>query len=119
MTISVSASPSPRVYFKDSQSRENLTTKHENRTPPTPLHPHTPTPFFKLAVHERLYTTKHENFSLRVPASPSPRVYFQDRSSAVTLAASFCNLFSFLSIDIFSKLLGVRLCDTQALISSQ
>jgi hypothetical protein len=36
---------------------------------------------FKLAVHERLYTTKHENFSLRVTASPRPRVHFQVRRS--------------------------------------
>jgi hypothetical protein len=44
--------------------------------------PHTLTPLhasFKLAVHERLYTTKHENFSLRVTASPRPRVHFQAR----------------------------------------
>ncbi len=36
-----------------SQSRENPTTKYKNRTPLTPLHPYTPTPFFQVGDIKR------------------------------------------------------------------
>jgi hypothetical protein len=39
------------LIFKLAVHERWYTTKHENLTPTTPLHPYTPTPFFKLVVY--------------------------------------------------------------------
>jgi hypothetical protein len=45
-----------------------------------------PTPFFKLAVHERWYTTKHENLTPTTPLHPyTPTPFFKLGQAAVAL----------------------------------